>query len=501
MTDNKIIKKDRALNQLSMMILLTIITQVFMFLKGSLVAAKFGVSIELDAFNVANSISSFAYSFIGSGISTILMPNLECKEKEGALNTFITVLYTVAFSILVLMIIFRRSLISILSGSTDSYFITVSANIFIVTLISGFLSSFLGLVNGVLQYKGQFNRLKLVTLLTSVLLFFSLLLGGKISIYYYAIVTLVVTIINVSVNLFFLIKSDFSYSLNFNIKDKNFRNMIILFIPTVLGEGLYQISLIIDTLISSRLGSGQVSILNYSNTVIGIINILFLGNITSFIYPRLIKTCKENKGQEDLCKYIILINAIMCTIVGLFFISGKEAVSILYERGNFRPQDTIIVYLCSLIYIISLPTNAIRDLLYKYFYINNDTYSTFRNSIIISVINIVVSLILSKYIGLYGIALGTVVASYLSLIFISIKFKTKFGFKFNRSDFIIENLKIVGSTFVTSALLNIVKKYFIINNIFLNVVLYSVVFVLILSIILFVLKSPVTKGLNQTEIN
>lgn len=501
MTDNKIVKKDRSLNQLSMMILLTIITQVFMFLKGSLVAAKFGVSTDLDAFNFANSIGSFAYSFIGSGISTILMPNLEDKEKEGSLNTFITVLYTGAFSILVLMIIFRRSLISILSGSSDSYFITISANIFIVTLISGFLSSFLGLVNGVLQYKGQFNRLKLVALLTSVLLFFSLLLGGEISIYYYAMATLITTIINVSINLFFLIKSDFKYSLNFNIKDKNFKNMIILFIPTVLGEGLYQISLIIDTLISSRLGSGQVSILNYSNTVIGMLNILFLGNITSFIYPRLIKTCKENKSQEDLCKYIILINAMMCMIVGLFFISGKEAVSILYERGHFRPQDTSIVYLCSLIYIISLPTNAIRDLVYKYFYINNDTYSTFRNSIMISVINIVVSLILSKYIGLYGIALGTVVASYLSLILISIKFKNKFDFKFNKSKFIIENLKIIGSTFVTCALLNLLKNYFIINNRFLSVVLYSIVFVVILAIILFVSRSSVTKGLPKQEMN
>ena len=83
------------------MILLTIVTQVFMLLKGSLIAAKFGINTDLDAFNFANSIAGFAYSFIGSGISTILMPNLSDDNNKRSINTFISVLYTSAFLILI----------------------------------------------------------------------------------------------------------------------------------------------------------------------------------------------------------------------------------------------------------------------------------------------------------------------------------------------------------------------------------------------------------------
>ena len=68
----------------------------------------------------------------------------------------------------------------------------------------------------------------------------------------------------------------------------------------------------------------------------------------------------------------------MCLIVVLFFISGKESIIILYQRGNFNSENTKIVYFCSLIYILSLPVNAIRDLMYKYFYINDDTYTIFK---------------------------------------------------------------------------------------------------------------------------
>lgn len=493
MIEIKKICKNKSFNQLSVMILLTIVTQVFMLLKGSLIAAKFGISTDLDAFNFANSIAGFAYSFIGSGISTILMPNLSDDNNKRSINTFISVLYTSAFLILIFMIIFRKSLISILSGSSNSYFVALTSNILIITLVVGFLNSFLGLVNGVLQYKGQFNRLKVVTLFTSILLFFILLFGKDVNIYYYVISILITTIINIIINLYFLISSGFKYSISFKVREKRFKEMIKLFIPTVLGEGLYRISLVIDTLISSRLGSGQVSILNYSNTVISMINILLLGNITSFIYPRLINTSRNNKSQDSLFKYITLINFIMCLIVVLFFISGKESIIILYQRGNFNSENTKIVYFCSLIYILSLPVNAIRDLMYKYFYINDDTYTIFKNSIVISILNILISIVLSNYIGLYGIVLGTVVTSYLSLIFISIKFKNKFRLKVNSKHYFYENIKIILNVFVSVSIVNVIKRYLIINNVLLSIIVYSIVSLIVFLSILKVFKSKILK--------
>lgn len=493
MIDIKKISKNKSFNQLSIMILLTIITQIFMLLKGSIIAAKFGVSTDLDAFNIANSIGGFAYSFIGSGISTILMPNLSDDNNKKSINTFISVLYTTAFFILIFMITFRKSLISILSGSSDSYFVTLTSNILIITLVAGFLNSFLGLVNGVLQYKGQFNRLKLVTLFTTILLVLSLIFSKDINIYYYSVSILITTIINIIINLYFLISSGFKYSISFSVKERRFKEMIKLFIPTVLGEGLYRISLVIDTLISSRLGSGQVSILNYSNTVISMINILLLGNITSFIYPRLINTSRNNKSQDSLFKYITLINVIMCFIVVLFFISGKEGISILYERGNFNSENTKTVYFCALIYILSLPINAIRDLIYKYFYINDDTYSPFKNSIVISILNIFISIVLSKYIGLYGVVLGTVITSYLSLILISMKFRNKFKFKVNSKHYFYENIKIILNVFLSISIVKVIKSYLIINNVLLSIIVYSIVSAIVFFSMLKVFKSKILK--------
>ncbi|PHD75782.1 hypothetical protein COF64_11405 [Bacillus sp. AFS043905] len=483
--------KKNSINQLSGMIILTLVTQVFLLVKNSIVASNFGVSSDLDAFYFANTIGSFVYSFIGAGISTILMPKLANNDNNKSINIFITIIYTTALLILIIMLIFKESIVSILSGSNDSYFIIVSSNILFATLIAGFLNSFVGLVSGVLEYKGQFLRLRLVTLFTSFLIVIILLLEKNMSIYYYTAVVLIITVVNVIINIYFLMKSGFKFNIDFNIKDNDFKLMMKLFVPTILSQGVYQTSIIIDTMISSRLGEGQVSILNYSNTIIGMVNVLVLSNITAFVYPKLIRASKENKSQEKLSTYIFFINTIMCIFLVLFFTIGREGISLLYERGNFTSENTRVVYLCALLYILSLPTNAIRDLIYKYFYINNDTLTPFNNSLIISILNISISIILSKYLGLYGVILGTTIASFISLTLITIKFKNKFGFKFDGKNFIKENIKIVMITLLSLVVLFILKANFPITNIFLNIITYGFFVIGIFVVLLLVSKSKI----------
>ena len=99
---NKSIIKDKNSNkrasiQLITMIGLTIIIQVVTILKTSVVAAQFGATIEMDAFNFSNSIGVFIFSFIGAGVTTVLIPNLVNKDDDQGVNIFISTLYTIGF--------------------------------------------------------------------------------------------------------------------------------------------------------------------------------------------------------------------------------------------------------------------------------------------------------------------------------------------------------------------------------------------------------------------
>lgn len=485
----------KTINQLSNMIFITIITQFFILIKNALVAASFGVSIELDAFYFTSNLSNFIYSFIGAGISTIIIPNLREASNKKAIDIFISFIYTLSLLLLILIFMFREPIIYFLSGSNNNFFIDIAKNILIYTLISGFLSSLISFVNGVLEYKERFNRQKLVILFTTILLVFLLWIGNNITIYYYVLLILIIAIINATVHFFLLVKSGYKYRLDFNIKDSGFQKLVKLFLPVALGQGVYQISLLIDTMIAARLQVGSITVLNYANALMSMINVLFLANITSYFYPRLIKKVNENDRKETLVQHILFLNAILCLIVVLFISVGKEGISILYERGDFTSQNTTLVYMCALIYVFSLPTNGIRDLIYKYFYIKNDTLTPFKNGVLISVMNILLSLIFSHFIGLYGVIVGTVLASYISLFFITRRLRKKYySDKVSKNYFVAkEHFKIIIISFFTTVITIFIKNILDVENIYLSLIMYSGISLLIFIMLLFVTKSRIFK--------
>lgn len=479
------------INQLSSMVFITILTHIFMLIKNSLVAANFGVSAELDAFNIANNVSNFVYSFLGAGISTILIPYLRGKSNKKTIDIFITIIYTIGFILLLLMILFRYQIVILLSGINNNGFINVAAKIFIFTAITGFLNSLTEFVRSVLEYNGQFIKQKLIVLFTSILLVIILWSSSTVNIYYYAILVLITAVLNVTIHLYFLKKSSFNYKLDYDIKNDGFKEIIRLFLPIILSTGVYQISLLVDTVIAARLDVGSISILSFANAIISMINMLILGNLTSYFYPRLVKKDTEVSRQKSLSDYILIINSMLCLIVALFFSVGKEGISLLYERGNFTAENTNLVFICALIYATSIPVNGVRDLIYKYFYINRDTSSPFINSLLISILNLSISLILSYYVGLYGIVLGTVIASYLSLILILIKFRKVFPISLDKRVIFFENLKVLTATLLTILILFTVSYQLIIFNIFLNILIYSILTLVVFIALLFILKSKV----------
>lgn len=461
-------------NKIYTMIMLTIITQVFILIRSSIIASKFGVGIEVDAFNFANNLTTVIASFIGAGVTTILIPNMVKEESRDSINIFITIIYSLTIIIFSLMIFFRKSIIKVLSGVSDYEFITISSNLIIIMVITQLFTSITGVTNGILQSNGKFNRTKLVTLFTSVLMIVMLLVSNPLTIYKYNFMLLVVAIVNVIFQIAFTKQCDFKYKMKFDFKDETFRKMIVTFIPIILSTGIYQISLMIDTSIASRLGIGQVSILNYSNSIVGMLNMLFLSNIVSFLYPKIAIEIKSKNSQKLLFKYITIINFTMSFIVLLMFVLGDDAIKLLYERGKFGGDISYSVFLCLIIYIVSLPANGARELTYRYFYAQNDTFTPFKNSILASVVNIILSLFLSRSMGINGVVLGTTLSSYLSLTTILIRFKKKFGYKFNVKIQVIRNFSIILITFLSIIILLNVKQIFVISNIFIRGIVYFI---------------------------
>lgn len=482
----------KAFKQLFFMMMLTLITQLVTLIKLSVTASNFGATVEMDAFNFSNSIGTFIFSFIGMGVTTVLIPALVNKTNKRSINNFITILYILCIILVIVVVAFRVPIITLFS-SDSSEFVKIAASLMLITMVSQFSGTMLGVVNAHFQCVDKFNIPKVMTLITTIALTTLVYLNKDLTIHEYAFYILITCILEVILSFFFAWKTGFTYKPVVDFKDENMKSMTRVFLPTVVSTGVYQITLLTDSLISSSLGTGQISRLTYSNSIVSMINLLFIKNLMTYIYPKIAKSVREEDGQNKLFQFMVFFNAIVFVLVVGFMAVGKEGIKILYEGGKFTPDVTKDVYICTMIYMIGVPTNLMRDIIYRYFYAKGDTKTTLYNSVTASVLNFVLSIILAKFIGVYGVVLGTVITSFFSLTTITIRFKNKFTMNFDKKFVIKENLKIVFSCLISMFAVYLIKRKFPIEQPVISLIIYGIIVCVIYGIFLILLKTKAHK--------
>ena len=85
-------------------------------------------------------------------------------------------------------------------------------------------------------------------------------------------------------------------------------------------------------------------------------------------------------------------------------------IRVFFERGNFNSTASGYVYGIVLCYAVGFGFIAYREILVKLHYAFQDTVAPMVNGILGVVLNLVLSIELSKIIGVYGIAIATTIS-------------------------------------------------------------------------------------------
>ena len=196
----------------------------------------------------------------------------------------------------------------------------------------------------------------------------------------------------------------------------------------------------IDKIISSLLGDGQVSALTYSHTLYRVVESIFISNLgiillTDFNELMANKTYDAaiNKIKKVVTAMILLLIPITVTSI----ICSKEIVKIVYERGRFTDETTVQVAGVLVFYALNFVPAMIHALFNQVFYSAGDTKTPMRTALICVIVNFGISLPLVYLIGLPGVAIGTVVSTVAAAIICRIKvrkhlprYKGAFGIRF-----------------------------------------------------------------------
>ena len=489
----KIKKQYKNWGALALMIGITCIAQVVTLMKSSVVAGIFGTDIEMDAYNFSNSIVSFLFGFISSSVTTIVIPCYVHKKNRKNVDTFITILYGCMFMIAAFFILFRSPIIELLSNR-EAIFVNMSAYILTILLFANYFYSITNITAAHFQCNGRYNTPKIINLFFSAIVVAILVIKKNISIEQYTLIIAFGLCSNFLIDCLFAIKDGWRYKPCFQIKNKEVIEMFKLFLPIVYSSGVYKLSLMVDTIIASRLDTGKLTVLNYSNQIASMVNTILIGNLLLYSYPKIVAKIEDNGNQKIFWEQVGAFHLIVCLIIAGFISVGQEGITVLFQHGKFGSDASNAVFVGSLIYITGQQINIIRDLIYRYFYAKGDTKTPAGNSVLVSITNIVLSIILVRVIGFYGIVLGTVGASLLSLAGIMANFKKKIGFEVSLVKIIQPLVKNIIVMTITIIVINISKIYWPIDDKIFSILFYGCETVLIFILFLLVINRKALKA-------
>jgi putative peptidoglycan lipid II flippase len=193
------------------------------------------------------------------------------------------------------------------------------------------------------------------------------------------------------------------------------RLLVRRILPVVLGGSLYQINLLIGTILASLLADGAVSWLYYADRVtqlpLGVVGVA----VSTALLPLLSRQLKA--GQWDAAMHNqnrALEVALLLTLpaaAALMVIPGP-VIAALFERGAFSPADTAATAAALMAFASGLPSYVLVKILAQAFFAREDTAMPVRIAAAAMAANIVLNVILMQVWGHVGIALAAALSNW-----------------------------------------------------------------------------------------
>ncbi|HYT03871.1 MAG TPA: murein biosynthesis integral membrane protein MurJ [Gemmatimonadales bacterium] len=196
------------------------------------------------------------------------------------------------------------------------------------------------------------------------------------------------------------------------------RNVIVAWLPLLLGAGVAQVSGLIDTLLGSFTGPGGVSALGYAQLVQVLPISLFGVSVTAVALPELSRDAIGAAPNDQLrARIAVGFRRIAFFVLpsSLAFIAlNREIIAALYQTGRFTADATAVVGGVLAAYGVGLVGQATVKLFASGFYAMRDTRTPVKIAASSLVVSTALAWLLMRWIGVAGIALGSSLGAFLN---------------------------------------------------------------------------------------
>ena len=189
------------------------------------------------------------------------------------------------------------------------------------------------------------------------------------------------------------------------------RDVIIAWLPLVVGAGVAQLSGLVDTFLGSYTGEGGLASLTYAQLVQQLPIGLFGVSVAAASLPELSRDAVgETPNAQLRARIAVAFRRITFFVIPsafAFAALGPQIIGALYQTGRFNANDTVLVGGVLAAYGIGLLGTSTVKLFASGFYALRDTRTPVKIAITSLVISALLSWVFMRRFGPAGIALGS----------------------------------------------------------------------------------------------
>ncbi|MDR0880533.1 MAG: murein biosynthesis integral membrane protein MurJ [Clostridioides sp.] len=445
------------------LMVVTMLSKCLGFARDMVLGASYG--LESDMYIMAMNIPKVLFALLATAIATTFIPLYYESQREGGSekaikfsNNILNITLVLGVVISVLAFIFAEPIVKVFALGYKGQKLAETVMFTRIMIFGGLFTGLSNVMTSFLQINGSFKVPGLTGIPFNIIIISSIVLSVKLdNIYILPAGTLLAMASQFLFQLPFAYKKGYRYKAVFDIKDEYIKKMVYLVSPVFIGVAVSQVNTTVDKTLASTLGNGSVAALSYANRLNGFVMGLFIASVAAVIYPMLSKfSLDSNKAKfsESIVKSSnIIVLMVMPLSIGAMFLS-TPIVKFLFERGKFDSQATQMTAIALVFYAVGMIGFGLREILTKVFYSLQDTKTPMINGVISMALNVAFNLVLIRYMGHAGLALGTSLSALICIGLLFMSLKKRIG-DFGQRDI----LTVMVKTLVASIIMGVVAYF------------------------------------------
>ena len=443
-----LIKKDETsiLKTASIVGGLTLVSRILGYVRDMMIASFLGATIYADAFIVAFRIPNLARRLFGEGsLSVLFVPVFSQYLSNGdraqafALAQAALRLLTVFLTITVILgVLLAPLIVNLMAPGFERFPEKLALTIDLTRIMLPYLLfvSLVALSMALLNSLNHFTAPALAPSLLNLVMIAALLTGAlfgserNVQVILLAFGVVLGGGCQLLLQLPFLWRCGIGFQWFGALLHPGLKKIGWLVFPTIFGSAVYQINILVGTMLASQLPEGSISYLYYADRLIQFPLGIFAVAMGTAILPSLSRqaACQDLKQLRStfvdaLC--LIFFLTIPATI-GLIVLR-EPIVMLLFQRGAFDVRTSQLTADALLYYGIGLWAYAAIRVLLPTFYALQAPWIPVKSGIVSICINIGAGILLMPQMGHCGLALATALAAMANFGLLTISLRQRIG--------------------------------------------------------------------------